>query len=76
MTKCPCEECISYAICNSIINDMSSPKVRRLVDARDCFDLFHYLNYEEPLGSGIFLFISEADVRINTTRQLYGLDSR
>jgi hypothetical protein len=74
--KCPCKECISYAICNSIINDMDSPEVKRLADIRHCLDLFHYLNYEKPFEISRLLSTNEAEIRINTTRQLYGVDSR
>ena len=75
--KCPCEECISLAICNNTIKDMPEPKVRTLAIVRQCHDLFCYLNYEDHMKTpGKLIYYSETEIRINIARQLYGLVGR
>jgi len=73
--KCPCEECISFAICNNTIKDMPKPKVKALATVRQCYDLLYYLNYEDHMKNpGKLIYYNETEIRINTARQLYGLD--
>ena len=45
--KCPCKECISYAICNAIIKNVSigfQPSVISLAEEKDCQDLIKFIN--------------------------------
>ncbi len=43
MSKCPCEQCISFAICKVQINDMNMPDVTQFSIARDCETLIEYI---------------------------------
>ena len=64
--KCPCEECISFAICNSIIKDMEVPDVSHLSLDKDCYELKDFLGMDL---SDRKLFKKD----INTARKIFGL---
>ena len=67
MIKCPCEECISFAICNSSIRIMARPDVCQHSLSRKCKELQAYINiYAESE--------SEMDLsNIDNTRRIFGL---
>jgi len=67
MNKCPCEKCISLAICNNIIRDMPKPEVTRHSERRQCCDLQEYLGVDEENRRPLY------QDQINTTRKLFGL---
>ena len=69
--KCPCEECISYAICNSMVKAMNTPDVCQLSIYKNCPDLKVYLNVHEADHNSTY----EDSCRINYTRDIFGLDS-
>jgi len=41
--KCPCEKCISYAICNAVLKEMEDPDVVTLSSDANCISLRNYL---------------------------------
>ena len=60
MNKCPCEQCISYAICYARIREIEIPDVVMYSGRRKCTDLRDYL------------FSKEKD-RVMKTRIVFGL---
>jgi len=64
--KCPCEKCISFAICNSIIKDMKVPDVSGLSLDKDCCALKDFLGMD--LSDRKLL---KKD--IDTARKIFGL---
>jgi hypothetical protein len=64
--KCPCKECISYAICNSIIRNKEIPDVSQHSLNRNCDDLQHFLG----MGLGDRKLCKRD---INNARKVFGL---
>ena len=62
MDKCPCEECISFAICNSVMRNIED--VTHLAIERDCTMLSKYVLEEDH---NIYF------KKINIARKLYNL---
>jgi len=44
MIKCPCEECISFAICNAKIKSMHTPDISNFSSMIDCEILSEYID--------------------------------
>ncbi len=67
MGKCPCMECISFAICNTNIRKMLKPDVCQHSILRKCKELKAYINiYAESE--------SEMDIsNIDDARRIFGL---
>jgi len=67
MIKCPCEECISLAICNSSIRKMTKPDVCQYSILRKCEELKMYINFYAKSES-------EMDIsNIDNARRVFGL---
>ena len=65
--KCPCEECISFAICNSNIRKMHRPDVCQHSLSRKCKELQEYISVFAESES-------EMDIsNIDNTRLIFGL---
>ncbi len=64
--KCPCEDCISFAIC-SIELKASYINVTLYSEIRQCYDLQEYLGVDKENRRPLY------QDQINTTRKLYGL---
>ena len=64
--KCPCEGCISFAICNSIIKDMKVPDVSWLSLDKDCYALKDFLGMDLSDRKLLKKYI-------NTARKIFGL---
>ena len=64
--KCPCEECISFAICKIEVNSMETPDVTQHSMARQCETLMQYIRIKDRR-------LYEPKVVI--TRKLFGLDA-
>jgi hypothetical protein len=76
MNKCPCEECISFAICNARIKEMEDPDVTRFSFNVDCDLLLDYINPElEPTAYYVVYNIGNEKfryrARINEARTLF-----
>lgn len=62
--KCPCEQCISFAICNAQINSMNIPDVTRHSIERNCEILMEYIKADTRHDNGPL---------VDKTRKLFGL---
>ena len=62
--KCPCEECISYAICNARLKEMEEPDVVKLSSRVNCVSLRSYVCDGTSMST------------IRKTRVLYNLPPR
>ncbi len=62
--KCPCEQCISFAICNAQINSMNIPDVTRHSMDRECESLMQYIRANTRSDNGSL---------VDNTRRLFGL---
>ena len=60
--KCPCEECISFAICNSVMKEIMD--ISHLTIERDCIILRRYIQEKD---SDLYY------EKINAARKLYNL---
>ena len=62
--KCPCEECITYAMCRAEVRRMPNPNVSQLSDIKQCEPLRKYLRINKPHGceSGNEKFIDTARI--------------
>ena len=67
--KCPCEECISFAICNSIIRDQQVPDVSQFSLDRNCEQLKEFVGMGLPIPNRE-LFREY----INNARKVFGLE--
>jgi len=63
MDKCPCEECISFAICYARIREVEIPDIIQYSAERGCEDLRKYV-------------FDTRGVRITETRLLFGLPEK
>ena len=66
MSKCPCEECITYAMCNARLKEMTRPEICVLAKEVDCKVLISYINLLDQ-------FNIRHD-RINRTRIFFNLE--
>ncbi len=64
--KCPCEQCISFAICSAKLKAFM-PNVSQYSEIRKCHDLREYLGIDVTNRRRLY------QDQINTTRKLYGL---
>ena len=64
--KCPCEQCISFAICNSIIRDKEVPDVSQHSLDKDCYELQQFLG----MGLGDRKLCKKD---VNNARKIFGL---
>ena len=64
MNKCPCEQCISYAICNAQVNSMNIPDVTGYSIERNCEALMQYIKVNTRCDNGAL---------VDNTRRLFGL---
>jgi hypothetical protein len=62
MNKCPCEKCISFAICNSIMKKIMD--VTHLSIERNCSAISKYIKEEDP---------TSYYKKVNIARKLYKL---
>ena len=65
--KCPCDGCISYAICNAIIKNVTTgvqPSVISLAGEKDCQDLINFIS------TGVYKVIK---TQINEAREMFKL---
>ena len=65
MNRCPCEECISFAICKIEVNAMKNPDVTQHSMARECEVLMQYIRIKNRK-------LNESAVI--EARKLFGLD--
>lgn len=75
--KCPCEECISLAICNGIIKSMENPDITRFTIKKKCRDLTDFLNiYEQALTKGFPEGSSRLEYKkkVNKARVIFKLE--
>lgn len=63
--KCPCEQCISYAICNAKLKEMSIPEICTLTKEINCEALKDYIKLLDQLNVRYD--------RIDHTRTLFNL---
>lgn len=66
--KCPCEQCISFAICKMELRAFT-PNVSSYSEIRNCHDLQNYLGVHDHKMNRRSLYQHQ----INVARKLYGL---
>lgn len=67
--KCPCEECVSFAICNSTIKDMTVPTIANLSTTRGCNELLEFIH----MNKKGYVYVHSNKREINIARRLFGL---
>lgn len=67
MNKCPCIECISFAICNTNIRNMPKPDVCQHAILRKCKELKVYINIYAEKDSDLDI------LNIDNARRIFGL---
>lgn len=66
--KCPCKDCITYAMCRAEVRGMVNPNVSQLGIRKKCEPLLNYLRISgSKCESGNELFI-------DTARRAFGLE--
>lgn len=61
--KCPCKDCITYAICRLQVRSMHNPDVTRFSISKQCVALMTYIEVE----------LEGHEEEINVTRKLFGI---
>ena len=68
-TKCPCKQCISFAICNSMIKEMVIPDITNHSVFKDCSDLHNYIGANNKDA----IHTDTHRKEINITRKIFGV---